>query len=119
MLIAFAHPPAEQHHAHHHARPHRRPRRRWYPAVASWYGPGFYGQPQACGGTFTGQSLTVAHKTIPCGTRLRMCASKCATVTVTDRGPYVAGRDFDLSPATKNAIGMAGGTGRVRYRSAG
>ena len=43
-------------------------------ALASWYGPGFYGQKTGCGGTLGYTQLGVAHKTLPCGTR-----SRCAT----------------------------------------
>ena len=73
---------------------------------ASWYGPGLYGNNLACGGHLTTSTWGVAHKYLPCGTRLRMCYSRCVTVTVIDRGPYVGGRDFDLTYPVKQAIGM-------------
>jgi rare lipoprotein A len=79
-------------------------------AGASWYGPG---GPLACGGTLTDGTLGVAHKTLPCGTMVRLhLGNRTVRVPVIDRGPYVAGRDFDLTPATKRALGF-GDTGEV------
>jgi rare lipoprotein A (peptidoglycan hydrolase) len=54
---------------------------------ASWYGPGFYGNRTACGLTLTTSSNWVAHKTMACGTRLLICAARCARSFVGDRGP--------------------------------
>jgi len=74
--------------------------------LASWYGPGFYGNKTACGQTYTPEILGVAHLTLPCGTRLVLSyGSRSITVTVIDRGPYVAGRAIDLSNATRLALG--------------
>ena len=74
--------------------------------LASWYGPGFYGNKTACGQTYTPEILGVAHLTLPCGTRLVLTyGSRSITVTVIDRGPYVAGRAIDLSNATRLALG--------------
>jgi hypothetical protein len=79
-------------------------------AGASWYGPG---GPLACGGTLTEARLGVAHKTLPCGTMVSLRhGSRTVRVPVIDRGPYVAGRDYDLTPATKRALGF-GDTGEV------
>ncbi len=79
-------------------------------AGASWYGPG---GPLACGGTLTDATLGVAHKTLPCGTLVRLrLGTRTVRVPVIDRGPYVAGRDYDLTPATKRALGF-GDTGDV------
>jgi rare lipoprotein A (peptidoglycan hydrolase) len=89
--------------------------RSWYRSVASWYGPGFYGHGMACGGTLQTWTVGVANKTMACGTRLVMCAARCREVPVVDRGPYVAGRDFDLTAAARSAIG-APSVGTVRWR---
>jgi rare lipoprotein A (peptidoglycan hydrolase) len=71
-------------------------------AVASYYGPGLYGGTLACGGTLQPGTLGVAHKTLPCGARVKLrYHSRSLTVRVVDRGPYAAGRDFDLTEATK------------------
>jgi len=67
-------------------------------AFASWYGPGLYGNRTACGQTLTSSTLGVAHKTMPCGTKLHLRhRGRSVTVRVIDRGPYAAGREFDLT----------------------
>lgn len=82
-------------------------------AAASWYGPGLYGNRTACGQTLTPSLRGVAHKTMPCGTRLKLrYGSRTVSVRVVDRGPYVGGREFDLTQATKNDLGF-GSTGTV------
>ena len=57
--------------------------------IATWYGPSFYGQPQANGDIYTADTWGVAHKTIPLGTTV-VVMSRCGSVVVevTDRGPY-------------------------------
>ncbi|HKN94322.1 MAG TPA: septal ring lytic transglycosylase RlpA family protein [Thermoleophilaceae bacterium] len=71
-------------------------------SVASWYGPGFIGGRTACGGTLSAGTLGVANKTLPCGTRVTFhYGSHTVTARVVDRGPYVAGREWDLTPAVK------------------
>ncbi|HEV2820835.1 MAG TPA: septal ring lytic transglycosylase RlpA family protein [Solirubrobacteraceae bacterium] len=80
---------------------------------ASWYGPGFYGRRTACGQTLTGDIKGVAHKTLPCGTKVVFKrGDRTVTARVIDRGPYVAGRQWDLAPAVKRALGYSG-DGRV------
>lgn len=84
-------------------------------AVASWYGPGFYGNRTACGLELTTGLVGVAHKTLACGTRLLVCyRGRCAYATVVDRGPYVPGRDFDLTGGLAVALGF-GGVGTITY----
>jgi len=74
--------------------------------IASWYGPGFYGNRTACGQTYTPEIVGVAHRTLPCGTLVVLeYRGLSMTVPVIDRGPYVAGRTLDLSHATHVAIG--------------
>jgi hypothetical protein len=71
-------------------------------AVASYYGPGLYGGALACGGTLQPGTLGVANKTLPCGSKVRLrYRGRTVTVPVVDRGPYVGGRDFDLTAATR------------------
>ena len=80
---------------------------------ASWYGPGFYGSRTACGQTLSRGTLGVAHKTLPCGTRVALYHDGHAvTVPVIDRGPYVAGREYDLTEATKERLHF-GSTGSL------
>jgi len=77
---------------------------------ASWYGGG---GTTACGGTLTSSTLGVANKTLPCGTMVTLrYGGHAITVPVIDRGPYVEGREYDLTEATKYALGF-GGTGEV------
>jgi len=78
-------------------------------AGASYYGPGLYGNGVACGGTLMPGTLGVAHKTLPCGTKVKLrYHGRTVTVPVIDRGPYVAGRDYDLTTATKLRLGFPG-----------
>jgi hypothetical protein len=79
-------------------------------AGASWYGGG---GSLACGGWLTSATMGVANKTLPCGTLVTLrYDGRSVRVPVVDRGPYVAGREFDLTEATKRALGFAG-TGEV------
>src|SRR5438105_418874 len=74
--------------------------------IASWYGPGFYGNRTACGQTYSQAILGVAHRTLPCGTLVTLTyGAHSVTVPVIDRGPFVAGRSLDLSYATKLVLG--------------
>lgn len=75
-------------------------------ALASWYGGG---GGLACGGELTSSTLGVANKTLPCGTLITLrYGGRTIRVPVVDRGPYVAGREFDLTEATKSALGFDG-----------
>jgi rare lipoprotein A len=77
------------------------------PAAASWYGPGFYGGHTACGYTLNASIKGVANKSLPCGTRVRFRYHGRTTVAkVIDRGPFGGGREWDLTPATKQALGF-------------
>lgn len=73
---------------------------------ASWYGPGFEGATTASGEPFDPGAYTAAHKELPFGTQLEVCYQGCVTVVINDRGPFVAGRDLDLSQAAADAIGL-------------
>ncbi len=74
--------------------------------IASWYGPGFYGNRTACGQVYTPEIIGVAHRTLRCGTMLVLeFRGRTMTVPVIDRGPYIAGRTLDLSNATRLAMG--------------
>jgi len=75
----------------------------FHQVVASWYGPG---GTTACGETLDAGTLGVANRTLPCGTMVTLrYGSRTVTVPVIDRGPFVAGRDYDLTYATKLALG--------------
>jgi hypothetical protein len=76
-------------------------------AMASWYGPGFYGRRTACGVRMTRRLLGVAHRKLPCGTPVALAyEGKSITVPVVDRGPFVRGRKWDLTAAAARAIGF-------------
>ena len=90
-------------------------------AHASFYGlgDGFHGQQAADGSRFNAHGLTTAHKTLPFGTRLRVtnpANNKSVTVTVTDRGPFIAGRSLDLSyGAFRQIASTSQGVARVCF----
>lgn len=80
-----------------------------YSAVCSWYGPGFHGRTTASGQVFNQEDLTCASKTLPFGTVLALTrGSRRVIVYVNDRGPFIAGRDLDLSKAAAAALGFSG-----------
>ncbi len=90
------------------------------PALATFYGPGFFGRQTACGQTLTPEMHGVAHKRLPCGTRvLIMYRGREITVPVIDRGPFNGDYAWDLTQATADALGFqAGGIGYVRAKPA-
>ena len=76
-------------------------------ALASWYGPGFSGLPTASGELYDPSGFTAAHKTMPLGTELLVSyGSSAVAVTVNDRGPYVGGRELDLSQGAAEVLGL-------------
>jgi rare lipoprotein A (peptidoglycan hydrolase) len=78
-------------------------------AHASWYGPGLYGNPLGCGGRLGTGTLGVAHKWLPCGTMVTFKrGGRELRVPVIDRGPYVGGREYDLTAATARKLGFSG-----------
>jgi rare lipoprotein A len=86
-------------------------------ALASWYGPGFYGRRLGCGGTLGYHQLGVAHKTLPCGTRVTLRHNgRRIRVPVIDRGPYVGAREYDLTAATARRLGFRGHGGILTTR---
>jgi peptidoglycan lytic transglycosylase len=86
--------------------------------IASWYGPGFHGQPTSSGAIYDQHALTAAHPKLPLGTRARVTNlenGKSVEVLINDRGPFAKSRVIDLSYAAAREIGMIGpGTARVR-----
>ena len=84
----------------------------------SWYGPGFYGSGTACGQTYTRTIMGVAHRTLPCGTLVTFrnpANGRQVTVPVIDRGPYVSGRQWDMSRALCEYLGHCY-TGTIEWR---
>src|SRR5438552_17641108 len=82
--------------------------------MASVYGgrDGYCGSRTATGERVNCSAMTAAHRRSPFGTRGRVCHGRCVTVRINDRGPWVRGRDIDLSPAAARVIGLDG-TGHV------
>ena len=75
--------------------------------MASYYGYELAGSPTASGEPFNPEGYTAAHKTMPLGTQLEVSyGGSSVNVVVNDRGPYVAGRDLDLSQGAAEAIGL-------------
>ena len=76
--------------------------------LTSWYGPGFHGRLTANGEVYNQDGLTAAHKSLPFGTRLRVCYQGCVNVRINDRGPFIGARELDLSRGAAQAIGLIG-----------
>ena len=79
--------------------------------TASWYCPRFHGKLTANGEQYNQMALTAAHKSLPFGTVLQVTNlknGKSVIVRINDRGPFIEGRDLDLSKGTALNIGMIG-----------
>ncbi len=91
--------------------------------TASWYGKDFHGRPTSSGERYDMYGFTAAHKTMKFGTRLRVtnpANDKSVDVTVNDRGPFIWGRDLDLSYGAARQIGFAEiGVGKVKIEDLG
>jgi rare lipoprotein A len=72
---------------------------------ASYYGSES-GNRTASGERFHPNGMTAAHRSLPFGTRLRVCYRGCVVVRVTDRGPFIRGRSLDLSAGAARVIGL-------------
>jgi rare lipoprotein A len=85
--------------------------------MASVYGgsDGLCGSHTANGERMNCAALTAAHRTLPFGSRVKVCHNGCVVVRINDRGPFVAGRHIDLTPAAAHAIGISS-TGQVSLR---
>jgi rare lipoprotein A (peptidoglycan hydrolase) len=87
--------------------------------LATWFGPGFYGQTTACGQTLTPSVVGVANRTLPCGTLVKFSyRGHAAVVPVIDRGPYANGAQWDLTSGAASALGMSD-TARLATRIVG
>jgi peptidoglycan hydrolase-like protein with peptidoglycan-binding domain len=74
-------------------------------SVATWYGPGFFGKQTACGKTLRRGTLGVAHRNLPCGTRVTLkYHRRYVRARVIDRGPYTRGVRWDLTQGTAEAL---------------
>lgn len=83
------------------------PLRVYGPARATWYGPGLYGNRTACGQTLGRGTLGVAHRWLPCGTKVAVLyRGRTIVVPVIDRGPYANHADWDLTQEAAERVGM-------------
>ncbi|RJQ14458.1 MAG: septal ring lytic transglycosylase RlpA family protein [Nitrospiraceae bacterium] len=91
--------------------------------TASWYGQDFHGRPTSSGERYDMYGLTCAHKTLDFGTKLRVTnpdTERSVEVIVNDRGPFISGRDLDLSYGAAREIGIANkGVGPVKIEYLG
>ena len=91
---------------------------RSFVCLSSWYGGNFDGQLTANGEIYDMYGQTAAHPTLPLGSVVRVMnlrTRKSAIVRINDRGPYVPGRDLDVSYQVARELGFARrGTARVR-----
>jgi rare lipoprotein A len=91
------------------------------PALATWYGPGLYGNQTACGIPLTPDLQGVAHRSLPCGTLVAITyLGRSLVVPVVDRGPYgVPAAEWDLTQATAQTLGLTETStiGAVRLRA--
>lgn len=83
---------------------------------ASWYGPGLWGNRTACGNVLRPGTMGVAHKTLPCGSKVLIgYHGRYVMTKVIDRGPYIRGRAWDLTLAVSDALRFTPvGAGQVR-----
>jgi rare lipoprotein A len=86
--------------------------------VASWYGLKFHGRRTANGEVYNQMAFTAAHKDLRFGTLLRVTNpnnDQSVIVRINDRGPYIRGRELDLSKASASALGLVEkGVAKVR-----
>ncbi|HET6488666.1 MAG TPA: septal ring lytic transglycosylase RlpA family protein [Syntrophales bacterium] len=77
--------------------------------VASWYGKEYHGKPMANGKIYNMYANTIAHRTLPLGTKVELTnpdTGQIVRAVVTDRGPYIDGRDVDLSYSIAKKLNM-------------
>ena len=80
-----------------------------FTALAGSSGPAAFGRRTACGGTLGPDTVGVAHPTLPCGVRIFITyRGKTVLTEVVDQGPYVPGRQFDLTDALARHLGLRG-----------
>lgn len=94
-----------------------KPIRVWH-GLASWYGPRFQGRLTANGERFDMGAPTAAHQSLPFGSLLRVTnprTGRSAVVRINDRGPYVEGRELDVSFQAATRLGLVhGGVARLK-----
>lgn len=79
--------------------------------TASWYGRKFHGNPTSNGERYDMYAMTAAHTTLPIPSYVRVTRisnGRSVIVRVNDRGPFLHGREIDLSYAAAHRLGMLG-----------
>jgi len=85
------------------------PARTWYRALAAPYGASPSRRRTACGQRLEAETLGVAHPVLPCGVKIYLAFEGTRVLTeVIDRGPFVPGREFDVTKALADRIGLHG-----------
>jgi rare lipoprotein A len=80
-----------------------------YVALAGSSGPAAFGRRTACGGVIRPETIGVSHPTLPCGARVFITYhGQTVLVQIIDRGPFVPGRQFDLTDALARRLGLRG-----------
>jgi rare lipoprotein A (peptidoglycan hydrolase) len=79
----------------------------WHPRMASYFGPGLYGNRTACGQILRHRTTGVAHRTLPCGSRVAVYhAGRVVVLPVIDRGPFRSGVTFDITAGAASRLLM-------------
>jgi rare lipoprotein A (peptidoglycan hydrolase) len=90
----------------------------YYTARVAPYGPTRSHRRTACGDAFTASTQGLAHPVLPCGVKIYIRYHGREVLTqIIDRGPNVPGREFDISKALANRIGLHG-TQTIQWRYA-
>jgi len=91
--------------------------------TASWYGKDYHGRTMANGDIYNMYASTIAHKDLPLGTRVELENQETGVkvrAVVTDRGPFIEGRDVDLSYSLAKILSLdKKGVGRLVMRVLG
>jgi rare lipoprotein A len=81
----------------------------WYRALAAPYGPTTSRRRTSCGQRLEAETLGVAHPVLPCGVKIYLSFGGTRVLTeVIDHGPFVPGREFDVTKALADRIGLHG-----------
>ena len=89
--------------------------------TASWYGYPYHGRKTTSGEIYNMNSLTAAHRTYKFGTKVKVtniANNKSVIVRINDRGPFIKGRDLDLSKAAFTQITntVSKGIIKIKYK---
>jgi hypothetical protein len=81
----------------------------WYAALAGVRSRPLAGHASGCGTLLSPKALGVDHPVLPCGAKLFVeYHGKTVLTTVVDRGPFAPGREFEVTPALADLLGLSG-----------